>query len=72
VPAAEWLRGPLRDYVEHCVSDSRLVRDGWFDAGALVAVAGEHLSGAADNAATLWPLVALAAWLEGPHGSRVG
>jgi asparagine synthase (glutamine-hydrolysing) len=72
VPAAEWLRGPLRNYVEHCANDSRLVRDGWFDAGALEAIAREHLSGAADNAATLWPLVALAAWLEGPHGARVG
>jgi asparagine synthase (glutamine-hydrolysing) len=70
VPAAEWLRGPLREYLRHCGDDGRVVADGWFDGAALRALAHEHLNGVADRASVLWPVMALNAWLEGPNGSH--
>ena len=39
VPAAQWLRGPLRDYVRHCADGARVVTDGWIRRDTLAALA---------------------------------
>jgi asparagine synthase (glutamine-hydrolysing) len=69
-PAAEWLRGPLAEYLGHCCGEGRVVADGWFRREPLVDRMDEHMSGGADHSAALWPVLALNAWLEGPHGSH--
>jgi asparagine synthase (glutamine-hydrolysing) len=68
IPLGEWLRGPLRDWAEDLLSESRLdaagirpqpVRRLWQD----------HLSGVANGQYLLWPVLMLLAWLE-EWGSR--
>ena len=68
IPLGEWLRGPLRDWAEDLLSESRLdaagirpepVRRLWQD----------HLSGTANGQYLLWPVLMLMAWLE-EWGSR--
>ena len=68
IPLGEWLRGPLRDWAEDLLSESRLeaggikpepVRRLWQD----------HLSGIANGQYLLWPVLMLMAWLE-EWGSR--
>ena len=64
VPAAEWLRGPLRAALGTHVLDGRACADGWLDRGALSAVVEDHVSGAADGTSVLWPALSLGLWLE--------
>jgi asparagine synthase (glutamine-hydrolysing) len=71
VPAADWLRGPLRAALEHCATESRVVRDGWLRREPLERLAREHVSGGADHADLLWPALALSIWLGGPRGRDV-
>jgi asparagine synthase (glutamine-hydrolysing) len=73
VPIADWLRGPLRDWAEGLLSESRLrewgvlrpepVRERWR----------EHLSGTRNWSAHLWVVLMLEAWRESwAHDSRAG
>ena len=53
-PVAQWLRGPLADEARAIGSSGMLAESGWFDAGALSALAEAHISGRSDNSRLLW------------------
>lgn len=62
VPIDKWLRGPLRDWAEGLLDESRLRREGYFS-GSLVRQAWqEHLSGRRNNQYKLWNVLMFQAW----------
>lgn len=64
VPIESWLRGPLRDWAEALLSDSRLRSEAYFDPDVVRATWRDHLSGRRDNHYALWTILMFQAWHE--------
>lgn len=64
VPVGSWLRGPLRDWAESLLDESRLKREGFFDAAQLRKKWLEHLSGQRNWQFHLWDVLMFQSWLE--------
>jgi hypothetical protein len=64
VPAAEWLRGPLRAALRTHLLDGRACTEGWLDRRAVSGIVDDHLAGGADRSSILWPALSLGLWLE--------
>ena len=64
IPLAEWLRGPLRPWVEELINSERLVREGYLQPELVHKVWREHLSGKRDWSFRIWSIVIFQQWLE--------
>jgi len=64
IPLHDWLRGPLRDWAEALLDESRLRREGFFEPVSIRTLWFEHLSGNRNWAAILWNVLMFQAWLE--------
>jgi len=64
VPIDAWLRGPLREWAEHLLGESRLQVEGFLDAGVIRRRWQEHLSGVRNWQYQLWNVLMFEAWLE--------
>ena len=64
VPVSEWLRGPLREWAEELLSDTRLRREGFFDVASVRAKWNDHLSGRRSWPSHLWDVLMFQSWLE--------
>lgn len=64
IPIGQWLRGPLREWAEELLGESRLRREGFLNATAVRRTWEDHLGGARDWSARLWCVLMFQAWLE--------
>ena len=67
VPFADWLRGPLRDWAENLLSESRLERDQLLDPRPIRERWIAHLAGT-NWGYPLWDVLMLNAWLDANPG----
>ena len=68
VPIDSWLRGPLRDWAENLLDESRLQREGYFYPEPVRQKWIEHLSGKRNWKYHLWDVLMFQSWLEGNNG----
>ncbi|KAF1695311.1 asparagine synthase (glutamine-hydrolyzing) [Pseudoxanthomonas koreensis] len=64
IPLDDWLRGPLRDWAEALLDESRLRREGYLDPRPVRAAWHRHLCGEASFGYRLWSVLMFQAWLE--------
>ncbi len=63
IPLGEWLRGPLKDWVESLIDEKRLVREGYFNVHYIRNLWHDHLSGKRNHQSLLWSVLMFQAWL---------
>jgi asparagine synthase (glutamine-hydrolysing) len=64
VPIDIWLRGPLREWAENLLDESRLKKEGFFNVYAVREKWNEHLAGNRNWASLIWTVLMFQAWLE--------
>ena len=63
VPLETWLRGPLREWAEDLLDETRIEQHQLLKAKPIRQLWQSHISGQANNAARLWNVIMLQAWL---------
>lgn len=64
VPLGDWLRGPLRDWAETLLNETRLRQAGLLNAQVVREAWAAHLSGRANHEYRLWNVLMLESWRE--------
>ena len=64
VPIAEWLRGPLKEWAESLIDNSRLKHDGYFNAVLVSDMWEKHINKHRNYGHHLWSILMFQAWLE--------
>ena len=62
VPIHKWLRGPLREWAEELINESRLEQEGFFYPAPILQKWKEHLSGKRNWQYPLWDILMFQAW----------
>ena len=62
VPVSEWIKGPLREWAEQLLDETRLREQGLLEPDAVHRVWQQHLSGWQDHDTLLWSILMFQAW----------
>lgn len=62
VPVDDWLRGPLRDWVEELISEQRLREQGFLEPAAVRQLWAQHLCRWRNHSNILWSILMFQAW----------
>lgn len=77
IPIKNWIRSELKPMMLDLLSESRLRRQGLFNAAFIQKIIGEHLSGSWDHSHKLWALMVFQQWMDsygesGENGKGAG
>jgi len=64
IPLDSWLRGPLREWAETLLDESRIKKEGFFDPALIRKKWLEHLSARYNWQHQLWVILMFQSWLE--------
>ena len=64
LPLGQWLRGPLRPWVEELLDPTKLRQQGVFNPMPVCQAWMEHLHGTQNRAIELWGILMFQAWQE--------
>lgn len=64
IPLGDWLRGPLRDWVEHLLDEEKIKSQGYLDYELIHIGWTEHLNKEKDWSRMLWNILMFQSWLE--------
>lgn len=64
VPVGEWLRGPLYDWANTLLGETRLTQEGYFHAAPIRKKLAEHKAGTRNWSQSLWVTLMFQTWLE--------
>jgi len=64
IPLGDWLRGPLRDWVEALLDETRLQQEGFFNVEYIRAKWQAHLEERRNHSTFLWNILMFQVWLE--------
>jgi len=64
LPIDDWLRGPLRDWVESLLDETRLRHEGYLNPELVRHVWNQHLVGKCNSHQKLWGVLMFQAWLD--------
>jgi len=64
IPMKNWLRDELRPMMEEVLSPQRIREGGLFDSARIESLKSRHISGTANNAHQLWPLMMFQIWWD--------
>jgi asparagine synthase (glutamine-hydrolysing) len=64
VPVDRWIRGPLRDWAEALLDETRLRNEGVFNPAPIRKVWEDHLAGTRNSNSLLWDVLMYQAWQE--------
>jgi len=67
-PVGEWIKGPLRDWAEALLDESRLRQQGLLDAASVRERWRQHLSGERNSEQAIWSMLMFQAWLDAGNG----
>ena len=64
VPVGQWIRGPLREWADDLLDETRIRREGYFNYKLVNKLWSQHLSGRYDWTPRLWAILMFQAWLD--------
>jgi asparagine synthase (glutamine-hydrolysing) len=64
LPLKDWLRGPLREWAEDLLDETRMTEEGFFYAAPIQSLWREHIYNQADYTEFLWSILMFQAWLR--------
>ena len=64
IPLGEWLKGPLRDWSEDLLNDSKLKSEGFFNPPLIKKRWNEHVEGKKNWEHSIWNILMFQSWLD--------
>jgi asparagine synthase (glutamine-hydrolysing) len=69
VPVGQWIQGPLRDWAESLLSESRLQEEGFLNPGLVRDQWSQHIKGTTISGDAIWHILMFQAWLSSVSSS---